>query len=68
MTGIDIFTSATYWAGVRRDWLKNAAAPAHGLTRRQCLHRARKAEALIVNYSIKAECQASRELAQKGVA
>ncbi len=68
MTGVEIFDGATYWAGVRRDWLKSANAPTQGLTRRQCLHHARKAEALIVNFSIKAECQARRELVQKGVA
>lgn len=66
MTGTELFNNAAYWASVRRDWLKNAAAPAHGMSRRQCLHHARKAEARIVDYSIKAECQAERELPQKG--
>lgn len=62
MTGDLIYDNATYWAGVRRDWLKAAEGSVQRFTRRQCLHRAREAEARIVNYAIKAECQALRDL------
>lgn len=61
-TGDLIYDNATYWAGVRRAWLVAAQGSVQCLTRRQCLHRAREAEARIVNYAIKAECQALRDL------
>jgi hypothetical protein len=62
-TGDLIYDNAVYWAGVRRAWLVAAqGAVQQRFTRRQCLHRAREAEARIVDYAIKAECQALRDL------
>ncbi|HEY0954006.1 MAG TPA: hypothetical protein VGE36_04565 [Roseateles sp.] len=61
MTGIDIFNGAVYWAQKRAHYRQRANEGHQTLTRRQCLRRARQAEARIVDLSIKAEIQARRE-------
>jgi hypothetical protein len=62
MTGLDLFNSAVYWAQKRAQYRQRAAEGHQTLTRRQCLRRARQAEARIVDLSIKAEIAARREL------
>lgn len=61
MTDIEIFNRAVSLARLRQNW--RAVADQGGsaaLTRRQCLHRARLAEAHIVDLSITAEKRAAR--------
>lgn len=62
MTDLDLFNSAVYWAQKRAHYRQRADQGHQTLTRRQCLHRARQAEARIVDLSIKAEIRARREM------
>lgn len=61
MTDMEIFEGAAYWACTRRVWLRAAELGNAEYTRRQCLHRARQAEARVVNYAIRAELRAEHQ-------
>jgi hypothetical protein len=63
MTDTDLFNSAVFWAQKRTRYRQHAVQGHQTLTRRQCLHRARVAEARIVDLAIRAENRARREVA-----
>lgn len=60
MTDLELFNSAVYWAQTRRSYRQHAEKGHPRLTRRMCLLRARRAEAVIVDLAIRAERSPAR--------